>query len=311
LSTSGSTNFSLNRDEVITDTLILLGVLGAEQTITVEDTNLVNRALNRMIKAWQGQGLQLWAEQQATIFLNGSSQSYSLGSSGDHASNTVVETTLDAAEASGQTVLSVTSTTGMTVGDYVGIELTDGTRQWTTITAISAGDTITVNTALTGAAASGKTVYTYTTRLARPLEIVSIRLRDSDSHDILIHNCGTEDYHAIVDKADTGQVVEWAYNPGLSTGSGTLYVWPVSDNVVERLKITYRRSIEDMDSAANDFDFPVEWLDAIIYNLAVRISPMYGKTQKLDVIAPLAAQYLADMKAGNSETGSIYAQYQA
>ena len=71
-----------------------------------------------------------------------------------------VDTTLSAEEAAGQTVLSVTDSTGMSVGDKVGIVLTAGTIDWTYITVVAAG-AITVNTALTGVAASGNAVYTF------------------------------------------------------------------------------------------------------------------------------------------------------
>ena len=53
-------------------------------------------------------------------------------------------TTLDADEAASQTVLSVTSTSGFANSDNIGIELDDGTRQWTTISSFVADDTVTV-----------------------------------------------------------------------------------------------------------------------------------------------------------------------
>jgi hypothetical protein len=68
------------------------------------------------------------------------------------------ETTLDAAEVSGQTVLSVTATTNMTVGDSIMIELDDSTFHLSTISSFSAGDTVTIADALPSKAASGNTV---------------------------------------------------------------------------------------------------------------------------------------------------------
>lgn len=299
----------MTRDDVINDSLTLLGVLGEGQTVSADDVVVYSRALNRMIKEWQAQGIQLWGEQEGTVFLDKTSESYSLSSSGSHASNTVVETTLSAAEALGQTQLSVTSSAGMTAGDYIGIELTAGTRDWTTIVSVDSSVLVTITVALTGAAPSGATVYTYTTRLARPLDITSVRLRDSSNQDMVVEKISREEYFNIYDKSNAGSPINYAYNPGLSTGAGTLYVWPVNDEIDDRLKITYRRSIEDMDAASNDFDFPVEWLNALVWNLALQIAPMAGKTQKLDVIAPMAAQFFNNMKSANSETGSLYIQY--
>lgn len=66
-------------------------------------------------------------------------------------------TTLSAPEASGQTVLSVTSETGFAAGEHVGIILDDGTEHQTTVASTAAG-TITVDDALPSAAASGNAV---------------------------------------------------------------------------------------------------------------------------------------------------------
>ena len=64
-------------------------------------------------------------------------------------------TTLDAAEAVGQTVISVTSTTGVSVGDLVtGVGIAPGTK----VSSIAAGDTVTLDTAITTAMASGDAI---------------------------------------------------------------------------------------------------------------------------------------------------------
>ncbi len=65
-------------------------------------------------------------------------------------------TTLDANEASGQTVISVTSETGFSATDAVGIRLNDGKEHRTTVASTAAG-TITIDDALPSAADSGKT----------------------------------------------------------------------------------------------------------------------------------------------------------
>lgn len=305
MSTSGSTNFTLNKDEVIKDALILLGVVGPDQSLSGEDSALASRALNRMIKAWLGQGIHLWANQEATIFLVKDQQVYSLNSTtGDHASNTVVETTLSAAEALGQTILSITSTTGMTASDNIGIELDDGTRQWTTIVSVDSSTQVTVTAALTNAAASGNTVYTYTTRMNRPIAITHAVLRDNNSLDIPVTFISQQEYLDLGQKDTTGTVVRIYYDPQLTTGK--LYVWPTSDKVDDRLKIRYSRTLEDMDNSTDNFDFPVEWLDAITYNLALRLAPAFHKTEKIAVIGPLATQFKEDMLSWDREKTSVY-----
>lgn len=119
-------------------------------------------------------------------FFDQDTATYNLNaSSGDEASNnsTVVETTISAAEASGQTVLSVTSSTGMTASDVVLIEMDDGTVHSTTIASVDSATQITVTAATDDTAATGNAVFSFTSKLERPLKIVNARLRDQDGND--------------------------------------------------------------------------------------------------------------------------------
>ncbi len=64
-------------------------------------------------------------------------------------------TTLDADEAVGQTVISVASTTGVSVGDLVtGVGIAPGTK----VSSIAAGDTVTLDTAITTAMSNGDAI---------------------------------------------------------------------------------------------------------------------------------------------------------
>ncbi len=64
-------------------------------------------------------------------------------------------TTLDAAEAVGQTVISVASTTNVSVGDLVtGVGIAPGTK----VSSIAAGDTVTLDTAITTAMGNGDAI---------------------------------------------------------------------------------------------------------------------------------------------------------
>jgi hypothetical protein len=93
-----------------------------------------------------------------------------------------VETTLSAAEASGQTVISVTSSTGMTAADVVGIKMDDDTIHWSTIASVDSGVQITIDDATDDTAASGNKVYAYTTTAGRPTKIVYAFRRDVNDH---------------------------------------------------------------------------------------------------------------------------------
>jgi len=67
-------------------------------------------------------------------------------------------TTLDADELSGQTVISVAATTDMTVGDAIMIQQDNDIFHLSNIASFSAGDTVTIDDALTYKASSGNSV---------------------------------------------------------------------------------------------------------------------------------------------------------
>ena len=144
---------------------------------------------------------------------------------------------------------------------------------------------------------------TYCRLYRRDIFIDDIDITES-LYDRILNSISREEYFGLPDKTSQGQPVSYFYDPQLSTGK--LHLWPSPDAIDYSLKITYSRSIEDFDTASDNPDFPQEWLEAITYNLAVRLAPMFGKDQKaLQMIAPMAAQMLQDVKMWDNENGSL------
>jgi hypothetical protein len=80
MSTSGTTNFSVTRNDIISASLRLLGVLeeGAVPNATaIENASLV---LNMMIKDWMTDGIKLWTTTEITLPLVAGQTSYTIGS---------------------------------------------------------------------------------------------------------------------------------------------------------------------------------------------------------------------------------------
>jgi hypothetical protein len=274
MSTSGSTNFTITRNELITDALMEIKMLGAEETVLSADFDYCNRKLNAMVKAWSKKDIKLFATLNATVFLDEDTQSYTLSSTGDHASATVVSTALAAAGATSATSITVDSTTGMTVGDYIGIALDSGIRHWTTIATLPGSNVITLTAGLATAAAEDNTVYTYTTRLPRPIEILSIRRVDAEGTEKVMEIYSRQEYEQIAIKSTASDPSVFYYDQQLT--SGELYIWPVSDSIENRLILTCRRQLDDFDNAADNPDFPPEWYEALVLNLAARLARPYA-----------------------------------
>lgn len=481
MATSSSTTFNLTAYEIVEEILDLIGALAEGETPSASAYAKVLRVVNLLTTSWQSQSIGLWLEQEATLYLEEDARSYSLGLTGGHCSADVIEDTLSAAAASGATSVSVTSTTRLKDGSFIGVELDDGELDWhqlngnytgtisfdladssdpdgvcksqtqdpagdldidgdlalagvaaiilaariavisdgddsaatftivgtdvndaylsedltgpssgvaitsgafktvsqvaidtatsnnitvgpaggicsyqtpsvagtltmngrlvsggivtfdvprkvsitsdgndslltfivrgtdandnflyesiagpnattvngsacfKTITSISVSGTgtgnITVGLAagtLAGAAAGGNAVFSYQTKIDRPLEVLEARYVDSDDNEISIELLSWSEYQGLVDKDDAGSVLKACYRPLLDNGK--FYTWPVCDDVSAKIKMTNKIPIDNLVSQPDTVHFPAQWLDAIIWNAAVDLAPRYKKT---------------------------------
>lgn len=278
MSTSGSTNFNLVGSEIVQLAFSLVGVGREGEALPAEEAAEGLRRLNLMVKTWSAEGVRLWKKKNAILFTVASQANYSLGTSGNRSATTWAETTLDADEASGQTVLSVARTTGFSNSDVIGILLDDNTMHWTTISSFVTNDTVTVASALPSAASSGNKVFAYTSLMIRPLRILDAQRRDDADRDIPIFRLSREEYRELPTKTATGTPTQFYYDPQTSTG--VMYLWPAPLDETNTIRFTAALPLEDFDLATNDPDAPSEWTEAIAYNLAVRLIPTYGDTLK-------------------------------
>lgn len=308
MSRSGSYNFALDRDTIIKRAMQLVNIININQTARGADQEYAVDIFQSMIKLWQAEGIQLWNRRQATLFTAYQDGQYAISNTGDHCTNSYINTTLSGDEASGQTVLSVTSSTGMTAADAVGIELDDGTRQWTTISTVDSSTQITVAVALTSAAASGNSVITYTSKISdRPLRILDMRTVDigtTDNTTITMDIIGYDEYFHIPVKNTDGRPINFYYDKLLDAGQ--LYVWPRPNDVDILLEFTYHEAIEDVDSPTNSMDFPTEWTLPLIYGLAAELCVAFGKFTEFQTIKPLADQYKQIVRDFDSDEAPLY-----
>lgn len=313
MTTSGSSDFTRTRDQIIARSGRLIGAFKAGETMGSQEVTDFSEALNAMVKRWSvTPGMHVWTTTEATLFPQASQASYALAVDGtDHCTSSYVAMALSAAAASAAVSLSVASTTGVTVGDYLGIVLASGSMQWTTVNA-KTSTTLTPTAALTGAASSGAAVYTYTSKIVRPLKIVDWRRYTIAS---AIETSGTKpiarlDYMALPNKPQTGIVNQIFYDPQL--GTGVLYLWSPPTTVTDLVKFTWHRPIMDFDSAADTPDFPQEWFDPIVYNLAVAMAPEYDvpreRMEGQFGIGTLAAIYLDGVAGFDREAEAFFMQ---
>ncbi|KKN77955.1 hypothetical protein LCGC14_0355200 [marine sediment metagenome] len=308
MATSGSVDFTRTRDQIIRGALRLCEAIAAGETPSSEETVEASEALNLMAKAWQADGIHLWAQDEGVLFLEKGTAKYSLGPSGDEASTAYVTTTTTADIAASGTSLALTSITGISASDNIGIVQDDGTFHWDTVSGTPSSLTVTLTTGMTSAAASGNRIFTFTSLIMRPIRILDARLKVNNGNEIPFVDMLTRDeYFDLPNKTNQGKPVQAYYDPQLTNGE--FHIWNAADDINDVVLFTFMRPIEDFDAAANNPDFPQEWENALKWNLAVEIAPEYGvPMDKRAWLRGMADEKKQTALAFDHEPESIYFQ---
>jgi len=303
MATSSSYDFSLTGGGIVLECLELLGKAGVGNPVSAEDQATCLRTLNMMTRALQAKGIGLWKNVEATLFQTYEAYSYDIGPTGDYCTNLGYKTEIATAADSGDSTITVDSDDNFTDGDVAGIELDDGTIQWTTVDGTPAADVVTLDDALTDDVAVDNHVYNYTSKLQRPMEIVEARLVQTSGYEKPLRIISRDEYMRLSSKDSTGTANQIYYDPLLTNGK--MWVWQACGDVKEYIKFTCRIPIEDFDAAANDPDFPQEWLLALSYGLAVLVAPKFGV--KLDqTFLALAVSLMESAEDFDVENTSVY-----
>ena len=311
MATSGSSNLTTNRNEIIQEAFELGGVVRAGQALTAAQLTKGSRVLNAMVKAWMASGIHIWTVAEGVLITASAQYDYELGTtSTDNATlaSDYVETTLAADAAAAATALTVDSITGIAASDKLGILLDDGTVQWTTVSGAPSGTTVTAATGLTSAAGSGAKVFAYTTRVERPLKIVSARRKNlSSGYETPLARIERLDYRSLPLKSSEGLPSQYFYDPQLTLGH--LYLYQVETSVTEIINFTFHRPIEDFDSAADNPDLPQEWIKALNYGLALDLGDSFDiPAQRYQRISAQFAGVMSALSGHDREEGSIFLQ---
>lgn len=227
MATSGSTNWSLNRNQVITGALRKLAVLPSGGTPTAAQISDASDSLNAIVKAWMAEGMPVW---------------------------------------------KMTSTS---------FTVTDGTSSYTI------GPSMTVNT-------------------VKPMKVTQAFRTPSGSIQSELNVYNRYDFSNLPTSSTIeGMPVNLYYQPLLTTG--VIKLWPTPSDSTTTITVHYQAPFEDMDSSTDDFDFPAEYILALIYTVAWTLAPEYGvpptdRTQLMKEAEKLKQEALSF----GTEEGSIY-----
>lgn len=279
MTTSGSVDFSISRDDIIYAALRLNRSIGADETPS--DWHISQSAffLNMIVKQWQGRAdfganLKTWSRKTAYLFLQQGQSVYSLGPSGDNWASSYSTTTLSASKNASATSVTLTSAIGANA-DNIGIQLADGSIGWTTISSGGGTTSLTLPANTLGAASSGARVFTYTSKARRPLKLLTAVLRNTDTKDTpLPVDYSREDYEALGDKTADGTPTWIAYEATLT--NGTLYIDCEPENTTNVVRIVFLGAMEDFDATADTPDYPQEWYKPLVGQLSMDTAPIFG-----------------------------------
>lgn len=313
MATSGTSSFNFTRDQIIRTALRKVGAFQSGETPDAGSMNDGADCLNMMVKEWNTLGLHLWTESEGVLFLQPGQVQYTFGTGAtDHATQTnppnYIQTALGANAANGATSIAVTSIAGLLSGDTIGVVLDHGKIFWTTINGAPSGLTVALTAGLTDSATTGNNVYDYTTAILRPLRVLDARRFDIiGGIETPMVKMSRLDYRDLPNKTNTGTPTSYFYDPlGGATATGIMYIWPAPSDATSAIKFTWSRQIQDFNNPGDNPDLPNEWINALVWNLAVELAPEYDLGgQRFALLKGVAAEKLQMVFGWDREPESV------
>ena len=150
----------------------------------------------------------------------------------------------------------------------------------------------------------------YTLSAPKPLKIIQAYFTDattSDRRDIMV----SPDYDfTLYPPGSSGTPVAITYQP--KVGEGTMKVWPTPDSTMavgSTISVVYQSEFEVFTLGTETPDFPQEWYNALVYQLAVLLAPEYGiPTQDQSKLEQQAEKFLTTVLSMGMEDGSAFFQ---
>jgi hypothetical protein len=271
-----SPDFTYNRDQVIRRALRLVGAIQSGETPGAQENQDAVDALNALVSELQATGLHLWKESEGTFFLQPNQIKYGLGGNTTDQSSLsdgIAESFTSLAIIAGSSAIPVVSTAGIANGSNFGVMMSNNVLFWSTVSSV-VGSMVNLAAPVTTSVNANAPTFCYATRIIRPLRIVDARRYYISSKLITpLVLMSRLDYRDLPNKANTGVITQLFYDPQLSTGYA--WVWPAPIDSTSAVKFTWMEPIFNFNTAADQPDFPVEWFNCLVWNLAKEIMLEY------------------------------------
>jgi hypothetical protein len=312
--------------DLIRAALRAASISGISLDVEPSDFLTGSEALNDLLSWLQTKQIHLWSETEALLPLNPNQKQYLLpgahcftdyvytvttsANEGDSIFALDGETVLDLGDGSvlafADERLRVTTVEGMTVGDFVGIELPNGTRWWDTIASIEEDENyFQTTTALPSFINAGATIYAYTTAIDQPVRLLDARYASGyEGDEIPTTQQARQEYYRQPSKLSVGAANSWYYSRQLSVGE--LNVWPVAANCREVLRFTFIKPQYVPSDQSDNVLIPPEWYLPLKNKLAAELGVTYAIDPNKQVILEQKAQsFLEDALGSDNEFSSF------
>ncbi|MBV5327105.1 MAG: hypothetical protein JZU65_05620 [Chlorobium sp.] len=140
----------------------------------------------------------------------------------------------------------------------------------------------------------------------RPVHVFNANRKSASGNEIPMIQLTRSEWMTIPNKTTQSTPVQFYYDA--QTVNGVLYVWPMPQvGTTDTLVLDIDRQLDIMADNLDDFDFPPQWYDAIVYSLAVRLAPEYGMPlSERQLLHQEAAAFLASVSNDDRDLGSIH-----
>ena len=301
---SGTTSFTLTRDEIILAAARTTGYIALGETLEAEDLANRSQALNIMVKGWAKPGQPLWVTQEVLVPLVAGVATYQIGQTAGYVHS------LSAAGGSGYSAGGTWTATDGTAGTAASGTYTVAAGVIDSMTVLVPGDsytsaptTFTLSGPGTSAVITAVIVGVTTHRPLRTLP--GTFLRKADGTDVPLLGESRTDYNLLGSKTNAGVPNQYYYNGQLANGLLTLN--PVPDTSTDVVHLQVQRHFFDLVSGTDNFDFPQEWLGALKYGLAAEMGLEDGvSSEKLSRIEFRADRELTACFDQSVEEESLY-----
>jgi len=302
-----TSNFSVNRDQIIKAALRILRVIDPESGLgptSIQVTN-ASETLNMMIKSLVTESLPLWSYVYYQIPMISGVKLYPIGPTAGYVYSTTI-TNAGSGGTPGTYALSFsggggTGATGTYTigagGTVTSISITAGGSSYTS------APTLSFPLGSVSGAAATATIVGYTG--IRPLRILEAFVRDSNNRDIPQIPLAREEYNRLGIKTTATIQNQYYFDPQL--GNANLYIFPVPTDNTRTFHASAQRQLYDLSSASDDLDFPQEFYNLLRWGLAFELAPEYEvDLQRVGFIKTIYEQYKEEAFSFNTETPATY-----